>query len=132
MDEEQKAVCGKCNFPLDELITLSSESRKPCLKCGSLNRVRGKIFEESVSLYSQLRLKSKRQGRRKPLVEVVEGDDYRWSSGVWVKLSRLVDHVNNWYAEAVTKLDSDEVIHHRAEPLNLHIGHGSDIRNSNK
>lgn len=36
-----------------------------------------------------------------------------------------IDRENDWYEETVTNPDTGEVVHHQAEPLSDHTGHGS-------
>jgi len=78
-----------------------------------------------VTLYSKLALKAKRGGKGRPFMEQVVGDDLHRKSGVWMKLTRVIDHVRNWYSEKVVNPKTGEVVHETEEPLSDHQGHGS-------
>jgi len=78
-----------------------------------------------VTLHSKLALKAKRGGKGRPFMEHVVGDDLHRKSGVWMKLTRVIDHVRNWYSEKVFNPKTGEVVHETEEPLSDHQGHGS-------
>lgn len=122
---EQKAVCNQCNFQLGEAYNLPELERTPCSRCGSLSRVLQINVSDTVGLHDQVRLRHKVPGRKKPQAEIVSGDDLHRDSGIWMKLSRVIDRGKNWYEEKIINPLTGEVAHHQSHPLDQHIGHGS-------
>jgi hypothetical protein len=61
----------------------------------------------------------------RPKYEAVQGDDLHRKTGIWMKLTRIIDRANDWYQEIVTNPQTGEEVHKIEEPLSEHRGHGS-------
>ncbi len=53
------------------------------------------------------------------------GHDFFRKKQRWSVIRRTVDYEHDWYEETFIDLDTGVVIHHCAEPLSEHRGHGS-------
>jgi DNA-directed RNA polymerase subunit RPC12/RpoP len=124
------ARCSDCGHPYpdsEELAGMHADERPKCENCGS----RAVTFElhasETVTMHSQIGLKQKRPGSKKPLIEHKEGDDLHRDSGRWMKLTRRVDRTREpaWYSERIVDPETDEVLREVDEPLSEHQGRGS-------
>lgn len=62
---------------------------------------------------------------RRPLAEIVVGDDWSRSRQKWVRLERFISRSLDWYSETVVDQESGEVIHRCHEPLSEHTSRGS-------
>lgn len=124
-DKERKAVCNGCGDALDEVYNLPELERKPCPRCGLISRVLQVDVFEKVELHESMRLRHNVLGRAKPQAEIVSGDDLHRKTGIWMKLSRVIDRGKNWYEEIVTNPTTGKVFHRTSHPLTQHIGHGS-------
>jgi hypothetical protein len=100
-------------------------ARTPCPKCGSDARNIRRSANDSVALHSSLRLKHTRGATGKVAQEQQVGDDFRYSDGSWVDLTRVKDYEADRYVEHIED-DSGQVIRHVDEPLSEHRGRGSD------
>jgi hypothetical protein len=110
-------TCSGCG----ELIFDLAERRKPCLKCGSITRTVHVALTETMKAEVYLKTHTKhRDGGRKVVREVIEGDDYHRKTGKWNVMRRLIDRAGNWYEEIFHDPDTGEVVHHTAEPLTEH------------
>jgi hypothetical protein len=85
---------------------------------------RRSIFE-TVTIHTDLRLKHKRLAAKKPLSEQRHGDSFSTKLGRWMHRSRVIDRENDRYFESVLDPQTGETIHHCAEPLSEHQGHGT-------
>jgi hypothetical protein len=119
--------CGECGTPLNE--SPSDADAQPCPACGSITRLIKVSIEDTLTLTSTLGHKAKREGERKPFSEGKQGDDWSRRLGRYVTLSRHIDRDNDRYTETVTDPQTGEIIHQCSEPLNQHLGHGSDTKN---
>ena len=89
-------------------------------------------INEIISANVYLKTHSKhREGGRKVIRELIEGDDYYWKTGKWTIMQRLIDRANDWYEEHFRDRETGETLHTNAEPLTLPRHpplHGIDIR----
>lgn len=69
-----------------------------------------------------------REGKGRPIVEQVSGDDVRKQTGQWVRRTMLINRKEDQYMEHVVDPASGEVHHHWEEPLSQHRGHGDAKR----
>jgi hypothetical protein len=110
-------TCSGCGDPITDL----SEPRKPCENCGSTLRTAHETVTISATTTIYIRTHSKhRDGGRKAVREVIEGDDYHRKSGKWSVMRRLIDRANNWYEEIFRDRETNQIVHHSAEPLTEH------------
>ena len=128
-DEPLKAaICSSCGYAYPDAYAIGSqqpEERKPCPDCGSKLITFQVQIAEALTLRSMLGIKSKRQGDKKPFVEMKTGDDIHRKTGRWSILFRHIDRENDHYQEKITDAETGEVIHESDEPLSKHWGHGS-------
>ncbi len=123
---EDKILCGECgNLIIDELSSDSVSQRKPCPKCGSLNRNFQVFHEETLTMRDLIKMKAKHKGEKKSFIETIIGFNKSKSLEKLVNLERTIDRENNLYFELITDYESGEVIHRCEEPLSEHVGHGS-------
>ena len=123
-------TCEECGTLLDEDQSTPTESRKPCPKCGSLNRHVNIQVHDTANLREKIRMKG-RDEAGKPFIEQVHGDDLHRKSGKWMKLRRIIDRTKGWYHELVIDPETGETVHECQEPLSQHRGHGSAKRSQN-
>lgn len=77
-------------------------------------------------------MKHKRPGNKRPLYESIAGDDLYRETGQWNKLTREIDREKDRYRETIVNAETGEIIRQCDEPLNEHIGRGSDNPKSTK
>jgi hypothetical protein len=118
--------CGECGQPIEEDPNLPRDQRRPCPECQSLTRAIGANARTDLCIGQKIGTKQKRPGYKKPILETVSGDDLHRSSGLFNKLSRVIDRLNNRYHERITDPRTGKVVHECAEPLSEHLGHGSE------
>jgi hypothetical protein len=109
---------------LDETYNLPELKREPCPQCGSLGRFLHMDISEDITIREKLRLRHKVPGQKRPIAEIVSGDDLHRDSGAWVRLLRVIDRGKNWYKETITN-SFGVMLHHQDHPLDKHTGHGS-------
>ena len=61
-----------------------------------------------------------RQGGKKVMREVIEGDDYHRNSGKWNLMRRVIDRATDWYEEIFRDRNTGAIIHKTEEPLTQH------------
>jgi hypothetical protein len=110
---------------VDEPVGIALDERQPCPSCGSLDRRVELLLESSIDVRSEVGLKAKEPGARKPFVEQRVGDSYHRDSGRWNRLRRLIDRRRNRYVEHIEDGETGETLHDVDEPLTDHTGHGS-------
>ncbi|MGD0856397.1 MAG: hypothetical protein ABSA18_11400 [Dehalococcoidia bacterium] len=125
-DNTMIVVCGKCKCELEEEPNIAPIQRVPCPKCGSTSRNFEVKSSVTITAKSQVSVLGKRQGKGKPFIEQVAGDNLHRKTGKWMKRSRVIDRENDSYKETITDPATGEIIHHCDEPLSKHIGHGDD------
>jgi hypothetical protein len=115
----QSLVCSGCGTPIIE--DTPAGLRRPCPRCGSLGRTENVSVAETIHVQEYLKTHTKhRDGGRKVVREVIEGDDYYRKTGKWNVMRRLIDRGKNWYEESFLDRDSGEIVHRNAEPLSKH------------
>ncbi len=124
--------CGNCGCALDEAPGLPNANRQPCPSCGSRARHFRVGLHSALACHSDLGMKAKRQGVKKPIIKQKVGDSLHRKSGKWFNRVRVIDREQNQYFERVTDPIDGKVIHHCAEPLSEHRGHGSAKQSTKK
>ncbi len=126
MSEPDLSVfCSSCGQAIDEDTGQPSENRNPCSHCGSSQRTINVSIQESVTVREKIRMQGKHDGKGKPFVDQTQGDDLHRKTGIWMKLSRVIDRDNDLYHETVKNPETGEVVHECKEPLSEHRGHGA-------
>jgi hypothetical protein len=117
-------VCSGCGKPVNNEAT---EKRQPCSHCGDLARTANVSVHATVRAEVHLLTKAKhRDGGKKVVREVTEGDSFYQKTRTWSLMRRVIDWKSNWYDEIFKDKVTDQVIHSCSEPLSEHWGHGSD------
>lgn len=122
---EAEVACGVCGELLDERPDLPVGERPCCPRCGSTSRRFGIHLEGIVELKSQLGLKARSPGERKPFFEQRTGDDLFRKARRWMVLNRIIDRRRNRYFESVEDPETGAVLRHVDEKLTDHRGRGS-------
>jgi hypothetical protein len=120
-----------CGRVLDEAAGLPVNERKPCPECGSLARLHKVEIHEELRVEGHLGMRLRHPGKGKWMVQQHEGDSFFHKTGVWHRISRLLDRVNDLYTERVID-ENGEVIRDIDEPLSKHVGRGSAKRRIEK
>jgi predicted nucleic acid-binding Zn-ribbon protein len=128
MDSEAIVTCSNCGEHLPKSSSLRPELREPCPNCGSTQWAFAKNLSGTVEFKSKRRMKARRQGFKKPFIEQVTGDDLHRNTGRWMKLTRVIDRLRDWYHEKVTDPETGRTVHECEEPLSKHQGHGGAKR----
>jgi hypothetical protein len=100
--------------------------RRPCPNCGS--KVRTASAEVAISSQTNIFMLTKakhRDGGRKVVREVTEGDSFFCKTARWSVMRRLVDWGNDWYSEIFRDKETGKILKECSEPLRDHRGHGS-------
>jgi len=122
---DQEVCCGGCNILLEEKFGLPLEERKPCQKCGSTKRLLS--VNVSVTAVARTGVAFKHRDRAgKTLAEGKSGDEFYRKKGEWRKIERTIDHAKNWYKKTIRDAKTGKILYRQEEPLDKHIGHGSD------
>jgi hypothetical protein len=87
-----------------------------------------RYIEGKLSFHKLLKLKAKRRGIKRPFQEQTIGDDYYQKENKYTWMNRVIDRLHNWYSKIIKDKETGEIIHRCEEPLDKHIGHGSDKR----
>jgi len=112
MSESDLSVfCGSCGQAINEDPGQPSENRIPCPHCGSSQRTINVSIQETVTVREKLRHQGRHAGKGKPFVDQTHGDDLQRKSGIWMKLSRVIDRDNDLYHETVTNPKTGKVVH---------------------
>ncbi len=118
-ESKQSTFCGSCGQPVGETS---------CPHCGSTLRAINVSVQETNGIREKLRLKGRQDGKKKPILEQVHGDDLQQRTGIWMKLSRVIDRQHDLYHETVTNPETKEIVHECKEPLSEHRWHGAAKR----
>jgi hypothetical protein len=102
-------TCGHCRMVLDESPHTGAKDRAACPSCGSLAGQFSIVVSGDLELHSRLDYKARAPGRR-PFVEDKIGADLHKKSGTWMRLTRVIDRVRNWYSERVVNSRTGEVV----------------------
>jgi len=117
--------CSKCGCILSEPTILPKAERKPCVECGSLDRLCEMKIHDGLPLYESIVAKSRhgKVGKCKPFLETKIRDEYHRATGEMVKRIMVIDRENDWYEEVVES-NAGKIIYKSEEPLSRHIDHG--------
>ena len=121
--EISDTICSDCKTLLSVDI-LFKLPRVPCPECGSTRRTVNAEITESVTVREGLGMKARRPGGKRPYVEAKSMPSQSHRLNKLVHRETLIDRDKDVYRETVTDYESGEVIHHQAEPLSEHVGHG--------
>jgi hypothetical protein len=125
--EKVTVSCETCKAVL--LEDPSKPSPGPCPQCGGVTRHVLLEFHDEIGIREKLVMKLKDPsltGKAKVRQEQIVGDDLHKKSGRWLTKNRLIDRTENRYFEEVIDPATGEVVHRTDEPLDRHVGHGSD------
>jgi hypothetical protein len=122
---EAGVACGACCELLDERPDLPVGERLRCPRCGATSRRFGIHLEGTVELKSQLGLKARSPGEKKPFLEQRTGDDLFRKARRWMVLNRIIDRRRNRYFERLEDPETGAVLRHADEKLTDHRGRGS-------
>jgi len=123
--ETGPVICGQCGRSISESPHAAVEDRKACPECGSFSRRIEALISETLTIRSEIALKHKRPGVKKPLSEQKHGDSLSTKLRRWMRRSRVIDRQNDRYTETVVDPKTGEMVHSCDEPLSEHRGHGS-------
>jgi hypothetical protein len=124
MAEHKPGVqCSGCLDRLIENPSMPARERKPCPKCGSLNRTFGISLSDGIALHEWLRAKTRRKGRSRPSTEILVGDSFTVRAQSWSHREQVIDRDNDRYRERVTDKEG-HIIHEADASLSGHQGHG--------
>jgi len=68
----------------------------------------------------------------KVLLEGKSEDYFYYKKGEWRRRERTIDHVKKWYKEIFRDAKTDKILYAQEEPLDQHVGHGSDKTSKNR
>jgi hypothetical protein len=120
--------CAECGAELPESPEIPPAERTPCETCGSLARRFSVGLSATLEVHSQLSVKAKSAGERRPFVEQKVGDDLHRRTGRWSRLVRLIDRRNDRYLEHIEDAGTGDVLSHVDTSLRSHRGHGDAKR----
>jgi len=102
MTQANGVYCGSCGVPIvDERADLLPVERLKCPSCGSTTRRFDVSLTATVTARSMLGFKHQRPGYKEPIAEGKSGDDLHRKTGVWMRLTRLIDRLNDRYKERI-------------------------------
>ena len=112
-------LCDKCRK------TFQGDNIKKCPYCDSEYLTIKLTFSDDISLHDKLSAKVKKDSIKKPIKEIVQGDDYSYSKKKYMSKTRIIDRENDHYYENVSDKETGEIVHECDESLKDHLGHGS-------
>jgi len=115
--------CAECNAELSEDPALAL---LPCPMCGSLTRSLFATITETIRVIDGYRIKQKRPGMKRPIVEQRDGPSFFVKDNEWHRRLMVIDRENDLYVEHITRMSTGEVILDKREKLSEHLGHGDD------
>ena len=121
----ERVICGRCEASIDEPPDVSAGDRKPCPRCGATTRRIDVAISATIEAHSDLGLKQRRPGFKRPIHEQKSGSSFSVRLKRWMRRTRVIDRENDRYAEKVVDPLTGETVHHCDEPLSAHQGHGS-------
>jgi hypothetical protein len=80
---------------------------------------------DELSFKTELKTRVKRQGKSKPKIESISGDDLHRQTGKWYTKERVIDQERDYYRETITDPKTGKVVYHQEHKLSQHRGHGS-------
>lgn len=113
------AKCKNCFYKY------KNEGKPPCPHCGEKNVLYVENLSIKIKVHQGYRLKHKRPGIRRPLMEAFLEEEKSIKLNKMVTREMIIDRENNHYIEKVVDPDTGEVIHSCDELLTEHFGHGS-------
>ena len=120
------AFCKGCGEVIVEKTNDPVGERKPCPKCGSLNREYHVKIEEKIIAINGIGLKAHHGPKGQPYLESYDGPDLQHKTGKLVHKVRIIDRENDKYLETVQDYNkTDQNIHRCEGPLSKHTGHGN-------
>lgn len=78
---------------------------------------------ENIQVHGNIRLRGKRNRRKKPTSEIVSKNDFHHDSREWRHIDRIIDFENDLYTEIV-KDKEGKIVRYCNEPLTKHRGRG--------
>jgi len=117
MSDEKGIFCKDCGA--------NWEGGESCKVCGSKNKLFKVHLSDHIVAHEKMRLKQKRKGYKRPILESESGDDLFRKTNTWTKLIRIINRLKNSYEELITDAKTGKVIKHVKEKLTDHINHGS-------
>jgi hypothetical protein len=115
--EKVESFCTDCNAALEN-------GAIKCNSCGSDKKTIRLLVEDEISLYDQVKIKSKGKiDGRKIYHQLIKGHESS-ADGNMVDKLRIINNIDNVYFEEIKDLDGN-VIHKCQEKLSEHKGHGS-------
>lgn len=122
----KKIECKECGFKTEYDTRSEQFTSYKCPKCGNkCLSVHIDLGSDPIdfNLHETVKGKMKKKGVKKPLKEIINGEELNISENKWVQKTRIIDRENDTYYEEVS--DQGEIIHHCKEKLSEHRGHGS-------
>jgi hypothetical protein len=120
-----RVICGRCEASIDEPPNVSAGDRKPCARCGGTTRRIDVAISSAVEAHSDLGLKQRRPGFKRPIHEQKSGSSFSVRLKRWMRRSRVIDRENDRYTEKVVDPRTGETVHQCDESLSAHQGHDS-------
>lgn len=118
--------CTKCDIIY--ILQDSNPELVLCPLCG-LRLDLSISVEDNVSIHALIRKVDKLAGYKGSISEQIAGDEINHKTGKWSIKNRIIDWGKKWYYEIVIDKETGEIIHFCSEPLDQHLGHGSDRKN---
>jgi predicted nucleic acid-binding Zn-ribbon protein len=118
--------CTKCDIIYNQQD--SSTELISCPSCGSPQTLYISV-KDNICIHEWIKKVDKLAGRKRPLAEQIVGDELSKNTVKWCHKEQIFDRVMNWYYEIVIDNETGDVIHFCEEPLDQHLGHGSDKTN---
>jgi hypothetical protein len=104
-DDLSGVYCKQCDLFLGDSSVLAAVSRKPCPDCGSTERLVRIAAAETVTAYSNVRLRSRQPGKGGWLKEAKDGDDFTRDLAAWGQRTLEKDREHNLYRELIKLYD---------------------------
>jgi hypothetical protein len=119
--------CEHCRYEWPDPAAAATEAPgTPCPRCGATT---GRLIDISLTdervVREFLKLEGKEPGRKKPYIEVRQGDEVQVVTGRHMNRLRRIDRRADWYDEVVVDRETGQVVHECHEPLTEHWGHSS-------
>lgn len=124
IDMSDDTFCAACSTRI-EVDCDEAGVRLPCPSCGAFHRTFEVSIVETLGVLDGTGMNLKRPGIKKPVIEQFDKPSYSYSRKEYVRHVRVIDREGDKYLETVTPYGSHEPIHHCAESLSQHVGHGS-------
>lgn len=121
----ENIICSDCGYKFQADFN-NIDIDICCPNCKSKNIKLSINLEDKINtdFHENIKIVAKKNGKKKPFKESVEGEELFKQKGVWVNKKRVIDRENNSYLEVV-KDNAGNEIHYCNEKLSDHFGHGS-------